>query len=52
MTLLGHESGGSRRTISAAELENLIAAAEKVCEKTPALLLLKQKAVKVETITA
>ena len=47
--LLGHKSGRITTHYSAAELENLIAAAERVCEsesrKTPALVVLKQKAV-------
>ena len=54
--LLGHRSGRITTHYSAAELENLIAAAEKVCEgdsrKSPALVLLKQKAVKAVTLTA
>ncbi len=48
--LLGHRSGRITTHYSAAELENLIAAAEKVCgadsRKSPALVLLKQKAVR------
>jgi integrase len=47
--LLGHKSGRITTHYSAAELENLIAAAEKVCEdgsrKSPALVVLKKKAV-------
>lgn len=54
--LLGHKSGRITTHYSAAELENLIAAAEKVCgensRKSPALVLLKQKAVKAEALTA
>lgn len=47
--LLGHRSGRITTHYSAAELKNLIAAAEKVCSqdsrKSPALVLLKQSAV-------
>ena len=54
--LLGHRSGRITTHYSAAELRNLIAAAEKVCgadsRKSPALVLLKQKAVKAVTLTA
>lgn len=54
--LLGHRSGRITTHYSAAELGNLIAAAEKVCgtdsRKSPALVLLKQKAVKAGTLTA
>jgi hypothetical protein len=46
--LLGHRSGRITTHYSAAELQNLIDAAEKVCgensRKSPALVLLKQKA--------
>jgi hypothetical protein len=45
--LLGHRSGRVTTHYSAAELESLIAAAERVCgehsRKTPALVVLKQK---------
>ncbi len=45
--LLGHRSGRITTHYSAAELEGLIAAAEKVCSqdsrKSPALVLLKKK---------
>jgi len=54
--LLGHKSGRITTHYSAAELENLIDAANRVCgenfRKSPALVLLKQKAVMPETITA
>lgn len=54
--LLGHKSGRITTHYSAAELANLIAAAEKVCgtksRKSPALVLLKQKAVKAQAVTA
>lgn len=54
--LLGHRSGRITTHYSAAELENLIGAAEKVCgqdsRKSPALVLLKQKAVRAVTLTA
>lgn len=47
--LLGHKSGRITTHYSAAELQNLIAAAEQVCEvgsrKSPALVVLKKKAV-------
>lgn len=47
--LLGHKSGRITTHYSAAELENLIEAANRVCgensRKSPALVLLKQKAV-------
>lgn len=47
--LLGHKSGKITTHYSAAELSNLIEAAEKVCStgsrKSPALVVLKQKAV-------
>ncbi len=46
--LLGHKSGRITTHYSAAELENLIDAANRVCEadsrKTPALVVIKQKA--------
>ena len=46
--LLGHKSGRITTHYSQAELENLIAAAEKVCalpsRKTPALVLLRKRA--------
>jgi integrase len=54
--LLGHKSGKITTHYSAAELQNLIIAAEKVCgqesRKSPALVLLKQKVVKAVTLTA
>jgi len=54
--LLGHKSGRITTHYSAAELENLIEAANKVCgknsRKSPALVLLKQKAVAVDVVTA
>ena len=47
--LLGHRSGRITTHYSAAELENLIEAANKVCgtesRKSPALVLLRRKAV-------
>ncbi len=47
--LLGHKSGRITTHYSAAELENLIKAANRVCgensRKSPALVLLKQKAI-------
>ena len=47
--LLGHKSGRITTHYSAAELENLIEAANRACgensRKSPALVLLKQKAV-------
>ena len=53
--LLGHKSGRITTHYSAAELENLIEAANKVCgensRKSPALVLLKQKAVAVDVVT-
>jgi hypothetical protein len=46
--LLGHRSGRITTHYSAAELQNLLDAADRVCEegsrKTPALVLLKRKA--------
>jgi len=46
--LLGHRSGRITTHYSAAELDNLIEAANRVCEggsrKTPALVILKKKA--------
>ncbi len=46
--LLGHRNGDITTHYSAPELEELIAAASKVCEeksgKSPALVVLKQKA--------
>lgn len=54
--LLGHKSGRITTHYSAAELENLIEAANRVCgensRKSPALVLLKQKAVAGEVVTA
>ncbi len=54
--LLGHKSGRITTHYSAAELENLIEAANKVCgensRKSPALVLLKQKAVAADVVTA
>ncbi len=54
--LLGHRSGRITTHYSAAELESLIAATEKACgqdsRKSPALVLLKQQAVKAVTLTA
>ncbi|MGB5300208.1 MAG: tyrosine-type recombinase/integrase, partial [Thiogranum sp.] len=54
--LLGHKSGRITTHYSAAELENLIEAANRVCgensRKSPALVLLKQKAVEREVVTA
>jgi len=54
--LLGHKSGRITTHYSAAELENLIEAANRVCgensRKSPALVLLKQKAATAETVTA
>lgn len=53
--LLGHKSGRITTHYSAAELENLIAAANRVCgnsRKSPALVVLKQKAVTGSPITA
>ena len=47
--LLGHRNGDITTHYSAPELEELIAAAERVCAeksgKTPALVMLKRKAV-------
>jgi hypothetical protein len=54
--LLGHKSGRITTHYSAAELQNLIEAANRVCEqnsrKSPALVLLKQKAVTTPALTA
>ena len=54
--LLGHKSGRITTHYSAAELENLIEAANLVCgensRKSPALVLLKQKAATGDTVTA
>ena len=54
--LLGHKSGRITTHYSAAEMENLIEAANKVCgensRKSPALVLLKQKAVAADVVTA
>ena len=54
--LLGHKSGRITTHYSAAELQNLIDAANKVCEqdsrKSPALVLLKQKAATTLAVTA
>jgi hypothetical protein len=54
--LLGHKSGRITTHYSAAELENLIEAANRVCgessRKSPALVLLKQKAGMEEVVTA
>ena len=54
--LLGHKSGRITTHYSAAELENLIEAANLVCgensRKSPALVLLKQKAATRHTVTA
>lgn len=53
--LLGHRSGRITTHYSAAELQNLIDAAEKVCaqdsRKSPALVLLTQKADRAATLT-
>ena len=53
--LLGHKSGRITTHYSAAELENLIEAANRVCgensRKSPALVLLKQNAATVDTVT-
>ena len=53
--LLGHKSGRITTHYSAAELENLIEAANRVCgensRKSPALVLLKQKAVAADVAT-
>ncbi len=48
---LGHKSGRIAMHYLAAELENLIEAANRVCGETPALALLKQKAVAADLIT-
>ena len=54
--LLGHKSGRITTHYSAAELENLIDAANKVCavqsRKSPALVLLKQKAASAIAVSA
>jgi integrase len=54
--LLGHRSGRITTHYSAAELQNLIDAANRVCgedsRKSPALVLLKQKAVRHGAVTA
>jgi len=54
--LLGHRSGRITTHYSAAELENLIAAAEKVCggnpHKIPTMVLLKQNAVSGTAVSA
>ena len=54
--LLGHKSGRTTTHYSATGLENLIEAANRVCgensRKSPALVLLKQKAVAAEVVTA
>lgn len=54
--LLGHKSGRITTHYSAAELQNLIEAANRVCEqqsrKSPALVLLKQQAAKAVALTA
>lgn len=54
--LLGHKSGRITTHYSAAELQNLIDAANRVCEqksrKSPALVLLKQKAATATALTA
>jgi len=54
--LLGHKSGRITTHYSAAELENLIEAANRVCgensRKSPALVLLKQKATTGDIVTA
>ena len=53
--LLGHKTGKITTHYSAAELETLIEAANKVCEvgtrKSPALVMLKQKSVKAIALT-
>ena len=53
--LLGHKSGRITTHYSAAELENLIEAANRVCgensRKSPALVLLKQKAIAGDDVT-
>lgn len=54
--LLGHKTGKVTTHYSAAELEGLIEAANSVCEtkssKSPALVMLKQKAATAYAITA
>lgn len=54
--LLGHKSGRITTHYSAAELQNLIEAANKVCgensRKSPALVLLKRNAATQEFVTA
>ena len=54
--LLGHKSGRITTQYSAAELENLIEATNKVCavqsRKSPALVLLKQKAAPATVVSA
>ena len=54
--LLGHRSGRVTTHYSAAELENLIVAANKVCaensRKIPVLVLLKQKAMVATAVSA
>ena len=54
--LLGHKSGRITTHYSAAELENLIEAANKVCavrsHKIPTIVLLKQKAVSPNVVSA
>lgn len=54
--LLGHRSGRITTHYSAAELESLLEAANKVCEggsrKTPALVVLKKQAPAAKTASA
>ena len=54
--LLGHKSGRITTHYSAAELENLLKAADSVCgdssRKSPALVLLKQKTARTFALTA
>lgn len=54
--LLGHRNGDITTHYSAPELEELVEAANRVCTsksgKTPALVVLKQKAATVDTVTA
>ena len=54
--LLGHKSGRITTDYSAAELQNLIEAANRVCgensRKSPTLVLLKQKATAGDVVTA
>jgi integrase len=54
--LLGHRNGDITSHYSAPELEELVEAANRVCDsksgKTPVLVVLKQKAATADTVTA